>query len=232
MKLIWRYSRMFSLRMSIYFTLEKATLLFWSQPEERGLLTHYGPTPSNPCCCWRGWWRGRRRGRSRTSRSTPCRRPSSPPGFYSSPLRSASRTCRCRTAPDGQKKKNPQHAQSDHDGAHSINTRPRRKRPNNIHSERHACEEAEREHRQQQRPLFFSVLPLFFPRSRQAVRGALQRTVSVPKQRAQMNKLTAFMSASQRGFGKSEGQKGEETKYLFFLFFFFFCFSRHVKRTL
>lgn len=118
------------------------------------------------------------------------------------------------------KKNNPQHAQSDHDGACSINTRPRRKRPNNIHSERHACEEAEREHRQQQRPLFFSVLPLFFPRSRQAVRGALQRTVSVPKQRAQMNKLTAFMSASQRGFGKSEGQKGEETKYLFFLFFF------------
>lgn len=107
MKLIWRYSRMFSLQMSIYFTLEKATLLFWSlkvQPEERGLLTHYGPTPSNPCCCWLGWWRGRRRGRSRTSRSTPCRRPSSPPGFYSSPLRSASRTCRCRTAPDGQKK--------------------------------------------------------------------------------------------------------------------------------
>lgn len=83
---------------------------------------------------------------------------------------------------------------------------PRRTRPNSFHSERHACEGAEREHRRQQRPLFLSVLPLFFPRSGQAVRGALQRTVSVPQQRAQMNKLTASMSASQRGFGEERGR--------------------------
>lgn len=53
--------------------------------------------------------------------------------------------------------------QSDHAAVRSTNTRGRRKRPNNIHSERHACEGAEREHRQQQQPPLSPRLAPFLP---------------------------------------------------------------------
>lgn len=43
--------------------------------------------------------------------------------------------------------------------------------------------------------------PSFITPSLQAVRGALQRTVSVPRQKTQMNKLTAFCHQV-RGIGK------------------------------
>lgn len=51
--------------------------------------------------------------------------------------------------------------------------------------------------------------PSFITRSLQAVRGALQLTVSVPKQKTQMNKLTAFCQQV-RGIGKSEKQREHE----------------------
>lgn len=88
-------------------------------------------------------------------------------------------------------------------------TWPQRKEPNSIYSERHASKGAERENRQQQQPLFLSMKPSFITRSLQAVRGALQLTVSVPKQKTQMNKLTAFCQQV-RGIGKSEKQREHE----------------------
>ena len=65
-------------------------------------------------------------------------------------------------------------------------------RPNSVYSLRHASKGAERENRQQQQTLFLSMVPSFILRSLQPVRGALQLTVRVHKQRTQMNKLTTF----------------------------------------
>lgn len=80
------------------------------------------------------------------------------------------------------------------------------KRPNGVYSERHASKGAERENRQQQQPLFLSMKPSFILRSLQAVRGALQLTVSVHKQKTLMNKLTASCQQV-RGIGKRERQR-------------------------
>lgn len=184
------------------------------QKEEQGLLTHYVRPPSNLCCCWLVWWRYKRKGRSRTCQSTPCRPQSSQLEFCSSPLHSTSHTSHCRTGPDWQNHK-PKIPQSDHyeKNKHRCSclssTWPQRKGPNSIYSERHASKGAERENRQQQQPLFLSMKPSFITRSLQAVRGALQLTVSVPKQKTQMNKLTAFCQQV-RGIGKSEKQREHE----------------------
>lgn len=66
--------------------------------------------------------------------------------------------------------------------------------------------EKQKENRQQQQPLFLSMKPSFISRSLQAVRGALQPTVSVPKQKTQMNKLTVFCQQVRR-IGKSQKQR-------------------------
>lgn len=83
---------------------------------------------------------------------------------------------------------------------------PEKNKPNSIYSERHASWETERENRQQQQPLFLSMKPSFIPGSLQAVRGALQPTVSVLKQKTQMNKLTVFCLQVRR-IGKSQKQR-------------------------
>lgn len=59
---------------------------------------------------------------------------------------------------------------------------------NSVYHERHAFKRAERKNRQWQQPLFLSMKTPFFPDSLQAVRGALQPTVNVNKQKAEMNK--------------------------------------------
>lgn len=87
-----------------------------------------------------------------------------------------------------------------------YSARPQRKRRNSVYSERHASKGAERKNRQQQQPLFLSVKPSFIPRSLQAVRGALQLTVSVPKQKTQMNKLTTFCQRV-RGIGRAKSRE-------------------------
>lgn len=81
-----------------------------------------------------------------------------------------------------------------------------------IYSERHAPKGAERENRQQQQPLFLSVEPSFILHSLQPVKGALQLTVSVHKQRTWMNKLTTFCQRV-RGNGKrGEHRQHEQEK--------------------
>lgn len=84
--------------------------------------------------------------------------------------------------------------------------RPHRKRPNSCYSECHASKAAERENRQQQQPLFLSMKPSFIPPSLQAVREALQPTVSVHKQKTQMNKLTASCQHV-RGIGEEREEE-------------------------
>lgn len=173
--------------------------------------------PSTLCCCWPVWWRGKRWGRTWTCQSTPCRLQSSQPEFCSSPLLVTSHTAHCRTGSDWQIHK-PKRLQSDHYAVVDIkkkhycsclsSTWPQRKGPNGVYSQRHASKGAERENRQQQQPFFLSTKPSFIPRSLQAVRGALQLTVSVPKQKTQMNKLTAFCHQV-RGTGRSEKQRGK-----------------------
>ncbi len=106
----------------------------------------------------------------------------------------------------------PHHHHHHHHYSCLSSTRPQRKGPIAsilFYSECHASKGAERENRQQQQPLFLSMKPSFIPRSLQAVRGALQLTVSVHKQKTQMNKLTAFCEQV-RGTGTSEKQKEHE----------------------
>lgn len=92
-----------------------------------------------------------------------------------------------------------------------TSTRPQRKGSNSIYSKRHASEGAKRENRQQQQPLFLSLEPSFIPCSLQAVRGALQLTVSVPKQKTRMNKLSAFCQQVRKS-GKSKKQRKQDQK--------------------
>lgn len=86
-----------------------------------------------------------------------------------------------------------------------------RKGPNSICSERYASKGIERENRQQQQPLFLSMKPSFIPCSLQAVRGALQLTVSVHKQKTQMNKLSAFCQQVRRT-GRAKSRKSMDKR--------------------